>query len=197
MPYPKTRLEQLAWQLRLSIPEFAARYEATSRRLADAEDALARAEQAREQISGDDEVGGFFAFPLRKHSLLAATAQLWLGGPASYTDAERHATQAVQLYEAVPPEQRQLGELCLSRLDLAAARLGRDDLEGAATNVADVLAITTQRRSATVTKRLRQLASLLQRPRYQTTALAMDLRDEIRTLTATPTAPALPAGNGG
>ena len=53
--------------------------------------------------------------------------------------------------------------------------------------------ITAQRPSETVTRRLGQLANALERPRFQTTSLALDLRDQIRTLTATPTA--LP-GNG-
>ncbi|MDQ3764016.1 MAG: hypothetical protein M3460_21165 [Actinomycetota bacterium] len=160
------------------------------------ENALARAEQAREEVRGVDDPGGMLTFPLAKQTLYTATAQLWLGGQDSYTDAERDATHAVELYEADPLEQRRLGELCLARLDLAAARLGRDDLDGAAEQLQGVLAIATQRRIEPVARRLNQVGRALQRPRYQTSALALDLHDQIRSFTRVSSPPTLPGADG-
>lgn len=117
-------------------------------------------------------------------------------GRASYTDAERDAERSVQLYEADPPEQRRLGELCLARLDLAVARLGRDDLDGTAEQVENVFAVAARRRTDSVTRRLLHIADALERPRFQTSALALDLRDNIRSFTRTPTPPALPGAAG-
>jgi hypothetical protein len=151
---------------------------------------------ARDEVRGADDPGGLLAFPLAKQSFYAATARLWLGGKDSHTDAERDAAHAVELYQADPPEQRRLGELCLARLDLAAARLGRDDLDGAAEQFQDVLAIATKRRTDSVARRLNQVGRALQQPRYQTSALALDLDDQIPSFTRTPTDPALPGANG-
>lgn len=126
----------------------------------------------------------------------AANARLWLGGQDNLTDAERDAAHAVELYEADPPEQRRLGELCLARLDLAAVWLGRDDLDGTAKQLQDVLATATKRRTDSVVRRLDQLRRALRRPKYQTSALALDLYDHIRSFTRTPTGPALPGADG-
>jgi hypothetical protein len=143
------------------------------------ENALIRAEQARNEMLGADDPGGMLAFPLAKQSYYAATARLWLGGKDSHTDAERDAAHAVELYEADPPEQRRLGELCLARLDLAAARFGHDDLDGVAEQLQDVLTIASQRRIESVSRRLRQVGRALRRPKYQTSALALNLHDQI------------------
>ena len=134
-------------------------------------------------------------FPLAKQSFYTSTARLWLGGQDSYTEAERDAAHAIELYKADPPEQRRLGELCLARLDLAAARLGRDDLDGAADQLQDVLAIAVQRRTDSVARRLHQVGRTLHRPRYQTSALAVDLYDQIHSFTRVSAPPALPGAD--
>jgi hypothetical protein len=177
---------------RVRLASIEARAHARLRDQRATENALARADQARDQVRGADDPGGMLAFPLAKQSLYTATARLWLDGPGSIADAERDAARAVELYEADPPERRRLGELCLARLDLAAARLGRDDLEGTAEQLRDVLAIAAQRRTDSVIRRLNQVGRGLQRPRYQICALALDLHDQIHSFTHAPTPPALP-----
>ncbi|MGH3939410.1 MAG: hypothetical protein ACRDTG_12410 [Pseudonocardiaceae bacterium] len=156
------------------------------------ENALARAVQARDEVRGPDDFGGMLTFPLAKQSLYTATARLWLGGQDNCTDAERDAAHAIELYEADPPEYRRLGELCLAGLDLAAARLGRDDLDGAADQLQDVLATAAQRPTEPVVRRLHQVGRVLQRPKFQTSALALDLHDQIHSFTRTSALPALP-----
>ncbi|MGH3995756.1 MAG: hypothetical protein ACRDSN_25210, partial [Pseudonocardiaceae bacterium] len=154
-----------------------------------AEDALARTEQARDEVAGTDDLRGCLTFSLATQTNVVATTRLLLGGQPNLGDAERHAARAVELYEAEPPEKRSLGHLGQARLNLAAARLGRDDLEGAAADIGEVLTVAALRPSETVTRRLRQLANALERPRFQTTALALDLRDQIRTATHPPALP--------
>lgn len=181
---------------RVRLASIEARAHARLRDQSATENVLARAQQARDEVRAPDDPGGVFAFPLAKQSYCAATARLWLGGQGSYADAERDAAHAIELYEADPPEQRRLGEICLARLDLAAARLGRDDLDGAGEQLQDVLAIAAQRRIESVARRLNQVGRALQRPRYQTSALAVDLYDQIRDFSRASVPPSLPGANG-
>jgi hypothetical protein len=145
------------------------------------DDALVRTEQAREQVQGDDDPGGLFEFSPGVQHYYASTARLWLDDSSNHAEAERLATTALDLLESGPPETRHLGYIATVRLDLALAHFGRDDLDGAATNVGDVLILTAQRRSEPVARRLRHVANALDRPRFQTTSLALNLRDQIRT----------------
>jgi hypothetical protein len=181
---------------RVRLASIEARAHARLRDQRATEHALARAERAREEVRGADDPGGMLTFPLAKQTFYTATARLWLGRPDSYTDAERDAAHAIQLYEADPLEQRRLGELCLARLDLAAARLGRDDLEGVGDQLQSVLAIAAQRRIDSVSRRLNQVGRALQRPRYQTSALAVDLHDQIQNFSRASASPALPGADG-
>lgn len=181
---------------RVRLASIEARAHARLRDQRATENALARAEQVRDEVRGADNAGGMLAFPLAKQSFYTATTRLWLGGQDSHATAERDAARAVELDEADPPEQRRLGELFLARLDLAAARLGRDDLDGAAEQLQGVLAIAAQRRIESVARRLNQVARALQRPRYQTCALALDLHDQIRSFALTSASPARPGAGG-
>ncbi|MDQ3154126.1 MAG: hypothetical protein M3R63_21225 [Actinomycetota bacterium] len=55
-----------------------------------------------------------------------------------------------------------------------------------------MLAIAAQRRIESVARRLHQVGRTLQRPKYQTSALALDLHDQIHSFTRTSAPPALP-----
>jgi hypothetical protein len=156
------------------------------------DDALRRAEQAREQVTADDEIGGMLAFPEAKQTFYGATAHLWLGETARLRTAERLAAESVAWYDAAPPERRRIGEQCLARLDLAGARLAMGELEGAGTAVRQVLQAGSRRRTDSVVRRLRHIANQLDRPRYQDSSAALDLRDEIRAFCASPTMGELP-----
>jgi hypothetical protein len=152
------------------------------------DNALVRAQQAREQVHGADDPGGFFTCSPALQSSLTASARLLLGEDANRNEAEALASQAIELYKTESPERQQLGLLCMAQLRLTAAQLGADNLEGAAANLGDTLTIIAQRPSETVTRLLTQIVNTLQRPRYQNTTLALDLRDQIHTAT-TPTQP--------
>lgn len=125
--------------------------------------ALSAADRLRERIAEGDELpGGMMAFPVEKQLFYASSTHLWLAGSANLGDAEARAAEAVAIFEAAPPERQRLGEMSLARMDLALARLGRGDLEGAATQVYEVLGVNARRRTESVDRRLghfsRQLA---------------------------------------
>lgn len=164
---------------RVRLAAIAARAHAKMRDEVATEDALRRVELAREEVRGADDPAGMLEFPPAKQAMYAATARLWLGGGENLARAEQHAAEAIELYLADPPEQRRLGELSLARLDHAVARLARENLEGAAEQIPEVLAVAKRRRTDSVVRRLHQVASALQRPRFSAAALALDLRDEI------------------
>ncbi|MFR9728408.1 hypothetical protein ACL03H_04200 [Saccharopolyspora sp. MS10] len=157
-------------------------------------DALGRADRARAEVRGEDDPGGLMTFPVAKQTFYSASAWLWLGDRANLHQAERAATEAVRLYDQEPSQHRRLGELSLARLDLAMARLGRDDLEGTAEQVRAVLEVAERRRTDSVVRRLRQLVQLLQRPHLRTTALALELREQVSACCDAPSRPELVAG---
>ncbi|WP_322747939.1 MULTISPECIES: helix-turn-helix domain-containing protein [unclassified Frankia] len=155
-------------------------------------DALERAGQARDEITGDDTPGGMLAFPESKQFFYTASAYLGLHGrtdtlPADSwaARAEQAARTAIGLYETAPAGEQRLGELSLARLDLAAAHLERSELDGAAQTIRTVLDTTTRRPTDSVLRRLRQLVTVTDRPRYRDLLSAQHLREEILDVCAT------------
>jgi hypothetical protein len=127
----------------------------------EAERALRRAEQLREQVTGDDILVGMMSFPKEKQLFYASTAMLWEGGEQAVRRAERNAEESVRLYGSADPGQCRLGELSLARLDLGRARLLTGDVEGAAEQIHTVLAIASRRRTESVTRGLHHFARTL------------------------------------
>jgi hypothetical protein len=148
-------------------------------------DALNRVDQARQQSTADDEPGGMFAFPMAKQVFYTGTAYLWLGTDPWLRRAETTACDALALYEDTPADQRRLGEVALARLDIAVARLGRDDLDGADEELRTVMETSARRRTDCIIRRLRQVASIADRPRYREIVRAHQLREEIADFCST------------
>lgn len=159
---------------------------------ATAQDALRRAEQARAQVTGADTPGGMLAFPDSKQFFYTASAYLGLHGTAETLTADSWAARAEQaartaigLYETAPAGEQRLGELSLARLDLAAAHLERSEFDGAAQTIRTVLATTARRPTDSVLRRLRQLATVTDRPQYRDLIPAQRLREDILDTCAT------------
>ncbi|MEV0766410.1 hypothetical protein [Nocardia sp. NPDC050435] len=165
---------------RVRLASIEARARARLRDERGVRDALARAEQARERIRRPDELAGMLAFPVAKQAYSSANALLWVGGDANLVEAERLASESLQLYLADPPELRRLGEMSLARLDLAVARLHRRDLDGAAHQIELVLETGGNRRIESVGRRLNQIRIALERPYFQTASLALTLNERIK-----------------
>ncbi|MBF6176782.1 hypothetical protein [Nocardia blacklockiae] len=164
---------------RVRLACIEARARARLRDAAGTEDALQRAELAREAIISPDDPGGMMAFPIAKQHFYGGAARLWLGGATNLAEAEQLAAEAVQLYEGAPPGERRVGEMSLARLDLAVARIAQSDLDAAAEQVELVLEIGGRRRTESIARRLHQLAAALERPHLQTSALAVSMRERI------------------
>lgn len=124
--------------------------------------ALSAADRLRERLAEGDELpGGMMAFPVEKQLFYASSTHLWLAGGQHLGDAEARADEAVGMYEAAPPERRRLGEMSLARMDLAMARLGRGDIDGATTQIHTVLAANARRRTESVDRRIGQFSRQL------------------------------------
>ncbi|WP_329431264.1 helix-turn-helix domain-containing protein (plasmid) [Streptosporangium sp. NBC_01495] len=126
-------------------------------RASEADQALARAERAREHMRDSDDVlddpGGMADFPLAKQLYWQANTHLRLGGPTRLRAAHQAAEESVELYLAAPVDQQRIGELCHARLDLASARWEQGHPEGAEQQVS----------AASDTLRLRYVESVLRR----------------------------------
>lgn len=190
------RYEPESGTARVRLAAIEARARGRLRDTTGVQSALRRADDARVAVTGPDEPGGMMAFPEAKQMYCAANAQLWLGGSDMRREAARCAEAAVRAYEADPPEQRRIGELSLARLDLATSRLLGQDLDGVAEQVHEVIEVGGRRRTESVARRLRQVATTLERPRYHHTTLALDLHDEITNYLRAASVPALPPGGG-
>jgi len=171
---------------RVRLAAIEARARGRMRDASGTDSALHRATQAREDVVVPDDPGGMMAFPEAKQLFYAATARLWLGGATAYRQAEYDATESVAAYERAPVEQRRIGELCLARLDLAAARLAGQSLDGAAEQIEDVLAISARRRTDSVARRLTQVAVALDHGPHRDSALAQNLHSQIGTYLRSP-----------
>jgi hypothetical protein len=143
--------------------------------------ALRTAESARSAVTVEDDPGGMMAFPVAKQHMYASTARLWLGAVDAARQAERDASQSVRSYEAADSDHRRLGELSLARLDVAAAHLATNQVDGLLPEVRAVLRTVEERPTDSVTRRLRQLDAALSRPRYGDNVVVQSLRDEMRS----------------
>ncbi|WP_328871239.1 XRE family transcriptional regulator [Streptomyces sp. NBC_00287] len=135
--------------------------------------ALARSEDARDGVSGEDEVGGIFACQPARQQNYAAAVQLRIGHPA---DALRSADQALCLMSV--QRVRAYGTEAQIHISQAAAHLADGEAEGALEALAPVLALPPDHRLAPVTSRLNELSGRIGRPSAQGTA-AVGLRAAI------------------
>ncbi|MGI5196595.1 helix-turn-helix domain-containing protein [Streptomyces sp. CA-288835] len=119
---------------------------------AEAVGALTRAEEARDLLSGEDEVGGIFACQPARQENYAAAVQLRIGRPA---DALRAADSALALLKAQPV--RAYGTEAQIHISKAAAHLATGEAEGAFEALAPVLALPPDHRLEPVTRRLGEL----------------------------------------
>jgi hypothetical protein len=145
------------------------------------------------------------AFPEAKQVFYTASAYLGMTGRTAAAGewarrAESSACVSIGLYETPPAAEQRLGELSLARLDLAAARIERADLDGAAEPIRIVIDTVSRRPTDSVTRRLRQLAEIADRPAHRDAPAARRLREEILDVCAgagSPAAGLRGAGEGG
>ncbi|MFD2419007.1 hypothetical protein [Amycolatopsis pigmentata] len=146
--------------------------------------ALTAAGEARAQVGGGgeiadlDDIGGILSFPDAKQEFYSAEVNLLLGRCDS---AERDALAAIASYTSGPPEQSSYGDLALAWLDVAAARLTTNDLDGMREAIQPVLALPAGLRIEPLRNPLSTLASTLTQQPYRGSRLASDVRTAIES----------------
>src|SRR5260221_7447363 len=116
--------------------------------------AMTAAQKAGEHAGPDelhDGVGGEFAFDEAKQSYYGAITLLGADDPAA---AQRAASKAVGLYEAVPARVRSYGCNALAQVELAKAQLMTGKLDDAAQALGSVLALDPSRRISSLNQHL-------------------------------------------
>jgi hypothetical protein len=139
-----------------------------------------------------DGVGGEFAFDEAKQSYYGAIALLGADDPAA---AERAASKAVGLYEAVPSRVRSYGCDALARVELAKAELMTGKLDDAAQALSSVLALDPARRISSLNQHLDACRDLLRAPAHRGSPAADELEKELASFSAASTALVLPGGH--
>ncbi|MGH8888029.1 MAG: XRE family transcriptional regulator, partial [Egibacteraceae bacterium] len=174
------------------LPALEARAHAALGNEDESRTAVERTHTAREQVVPDelDELGGLLAFDRPKQLYYAADATVWL--PGEEERAEREAAEAVDAYEHADQAERSFTCEAGSRADLALARAGRGDLDGARAALRPVLELPPARRVRTsITKLAQRVHTALSDPRYQGSPAARQTQEEIEAFCQASTA-ALP-----
>jgi hypothetical protein len=155
-----------------------------SARLGDADaarQAIAAAADAREQAHSDEllEIGGQFGFSRATQHYYAGSLAVEL--PDAERDAIAQLEQAMELYSAGPEpgEHHSLHCRMKSLADLASARLRDGQLDAAESAVGLIFALPPSQRAATLPRHLDRVRTELARPRYQGSAPARDLDEQI------------------
>ncbi|WP_253891487.1 hypothetical protein [Actinokineospora diospyrosa] len=136
---PQTHRRALALEARIS-----ARVGDSAR----AHQALRRLDDVLDSAGSNDEVtsfGGIFTFPATKAVYYRAGAHDLLG---EFTEARRHALDALDRYAAASTEQRSYGDMALTRVIIADTHLAQRDLDGAAAALAPLRTLNQHERIA-------------------------------------------------
>ena len=149
-----------------------------------ARDALDRSELIAAALSADDDSGSPWAFPAQRRAVFRLSVLLRTG---DRDGALRAAEDADQSWTAGEPQIA--GTWAQVRIGASIAHLQRGQLDGAAEDIAPVLAMAPDMRIATVTGWLHDLDSELRTGRHASSPIAVSLRHQIRDFTAA----ALPA----
>ena len=110
-----------------------------------------------------DDIGGEFRFDDARGAACAGAAWLKLGEGAQ---AERHVRRTLDAYAADSADLLHLSLLTGARIDMAAAHLLQNDLDGACAFLDPVFALDAGHRTATLVGRLIEIRVLLNAPRW-------------------------------
>lgn len=148
--------------------------------------AIRAAEAARADATDHDalneDVGGVFAWGPERQELSAGNALLKLGqahpDPRIFAQAARHSRRALELFQSAP---RSSTIETSTHVDLAAALLMAEELDGARQALEPIFALPGDRRTGRVLARLEQVRAQLGNPRFvgspQTRELVADLKE--------------------
>jgi hypothetical protein len=166
------------------LPASEARAWAAVGNAAEARAAIERGERAWDSVRPDemDELGGICTFSRPRQLYYAAEAFSWL--PSEAEAGERYAGQAVEAYADTSRPEWAVGDQAGSHVDLAIARIVRNELEGAVDAVRPVLELLPAYRIGHVVISLERVHRALARSALATDG--RDLQERIETFTRTP-----------
>lgn len=154
--------------------------------------AIRRAEDGWDLMLPDDldEYGGIMTFTRPRQLYYAADAMVWL--PSGEVDSETAAENALDAYESADAAVRSFSDEAGTRSDLAIARLGRGELEGAIEAVTPVLELPAAQRINGIRTSMMHVHEALRAPSYRGAADADTLREAIEGFCQSPAINALP-----
>ncbi|NYT96186.1 hypothetical protein [Salinispora sp. H7-4] len=178
--------------LRLASQEARAHAAAADHREADR--ALATAQAARSHVGPDgDGPGGVFHFNLGKAAYYASEVRLALGGKTNFERAASEATHALELFAAQPDLEQCPEFFAAAQVDLVAAHLALNDLDGAQEHLQPIFSLPTESRTLPVIKRMKATDRTLTSQTFAKSALAAELRERIHLFCAYTASRELPA----
>ncbi|MFB6718297.1 MULTISPECIES: XRE family transcriptional regulator [unclassified Streptomyces] len=152
-------------------------------------DVLRHAREEWPDADGLEQFGGLLRFPTEKQAFYIGGTYTLLG---SYERAERHAAEAIALYEQGAPEAYSYGDVALARLDIVTARLALGEVEGASEELKKILELPAQLRIRQLGTLVQRVAKLLTHSKFDGNRTARELADaavSYRTMDTQPKAP--------
>ncbi|WP_374213360.1 helix-turn-helix domain-containing protein [Crossiella sp. SN42] len=140
---------------------------------------LDRAERERE-TAAQDSLEGLFGFSRAKQWYYGGSSLMWLPERHALERAEKNAELAIATWEHEPPAQRSLDDEALAHVYLATARIRLHDLDGAMEAVRPILQLPPERQISWISKRVANLADLLDSKTYSKSPQAAEAREELR-----------------
>jgi len=137
-------------------------------------------------------IGGVFRGTRAKKLQDTADTYLELG---DFNNVEITATEAIQLYEHGPAEDRAYGSESMARISLANARLSRNDIDGTYDALQPVLALPSEHRLDLTVTRLKELNSHLRIHSAGKSATGLEIRDSIESFAENTAAHSLPSSS--
>jgi hypothetical protein len=143
------------------------------------------AKDAREHVSSADVADGLFAFSVAKQTYYAGSSLQWLSGKKNAKAAESESMLAIEMFQEENPGNVSGDEL-LAHVYLGNSRLTLGEIEGSMEALRPVLDLPPSERNAWERKRMKQVASRLQRASFADSRLAVSARNEISSFVVTP-----------
>jgi hypothetical protein len=128
-----------------------------------------------------DDLGGFCIFDRSWQLYYASDALGWLSEEAK--TAEQYSMQAIAEYEDASAPGWAFAYQALSQVNLAIARIGHSEVDGAADALATVLVLPPEMRIAAVVQSVQRVHDLIRR---SLNPKSRELQEEIEAFTSTP-----------
>jgi hypothetical protein len=135
---------------------------------------------------------GVFYFAPGKAAYYASEVRLSLGGEANFRLAATAAEEALELLAAAPEREQSVELIAAAQLDLIAAQLALNDLDGANAHAQTVLQLPSENRTVPIIGRMAKINQTLADEAFENVTSASDLREQIAMFCAYPAARELP-----